>query len=204
MSETPTVREQRVMPPGGYWAAEIAPGERLRISQVDGEQVCDLLSFNRADPREQLSMFASCAVNKCWRLTAPHTLYSNRSQPMWQIEEDTVRENYCGGGWCSAHLNDRRSGKPENPNCEDNLTAALAPFGLDRWSFYPDACFNVFMTVAYEPDGRWEIREPRGRAGDYMVLRALMPQIVAISNCPQVLNPVNNYQLKPLQVEILR
>src|SRR4051794_29255513 len=157
------VRERAVMVPGGYWAAEIAVGERLRIAQVTGEQVCDLLSFSQADPREQLSMFASCAVNKCWRLTAPHVLYSNRTQAMWQIEEDTVAENYCGGGWCSSHLNERRSGKPENPNCEDNFTAAIARFGLDRWSFYPDTCFNVFMTVAYEPDGSWEIREPKGR-----------------------------------------
>jgi len=48
-----------------------------------------------------------------------------------------------------------------------------------------------------------EIREPKSRAGDEIVLRALMPQIVAISNCPQVRNPVNAGRLKPLRVEIL-
>jgi uncharacterized protein YcgI (DUF1989 family) len=30
-----------------------------------------------------------------------------------------------------------------------------------------------------------------------------MPQILAISNCPQVLNPCNAFSLKPLKVEIL-
>jgi uncharacterized protein len=34
-------------------------------------------------------------------------------------------------------------------------------------------------------------------------MRALMPQIVAISNCPVLFNACNNYRLKPLAVEIL-
>src|SRR5262245_65563299 len=55
MAEQAQVRERVVMPPGGHWAAEIEAGERLRIVEVEGEQVCDLLSFHRAEPRDQLS-----------------------------------------------------------------------------------------------------------------------------------------------------
>ena len=76
-------------------------------------------------------------------------------------------------------------------------------YGMDRWSFNVDACFNVFMTVAYDADGKWEIRPPKGKPGDYMTLRALMPQIVAISNCPILFNACNNFRLKPLTLEIL-
>jgi uncharacterized protein YcgI (DUF1989 family) len=36
-----------------------------------------------------------------------------------------------------------------------------------------------------------------------MTLRALMPQIVAISNCPILFNACNNFRLKPLMLEIL-
>jgi uncharacterized protein YcgI (DUF1989 family) len=35
-----------------------------------------------------------------------------------------------------------------------------------------------------------------------MLLRALMPQIVAISNCPILFNSCNNFRLKPLTVEL--
>jgi uncharacterized protein YcgI (DUF1989 family) len=35
-------------------------------------------------------------------------------------------------------------------------------------------------------------------------MRALMPQIVAISNCPVLFNACNNFRLKPLTVEILK
>jgi uncharacterized protein len=34
-------------------------------------------------------------------------------------------------------------------------------------------------------------------------LRALMPQIVAISNCAILFNACNNFRLKPLTLEIL-
>jgi len=195
--------EPTIIAPGGWFSAQIDAGQRLRLTDVEGQQVADLISFNRDDPREQLSMLASRAVQLSWRLTAPHKLYSNLSREMWQIEEDTVGENYCGGGYCSEHLNRARYGLANTANCQDNLTAAVERYGLDRGSFSTDACFNVFMTVAYEPDGRWEIRDPKGKAGDHMVLRALMPQIVAISNCPQLLNACNGDRLTPLQVEIL-
>jgi uncharacterized protein YcgI (DUF1989 family) len=90
--------------PGGNISFEIEAGERLRLSQPEGEQVADLISFNRDDVRELLSMHSSRAVNLSWKLTAPHVLYSNRTRGMWQIEADLTGENYCGG-YCSEHLN---------------------------------------------------------------------------------------------------
>lgn len=196
-------RQQVTLPPGGCFGATVAAGERVRIVDIEGQQVSDFMSFCQEDPREQLSMYSSRAVNRNWKLTAPHQLFSNLVRPMWEIEVDTVGENYCGGGYCNARMNDVRYGAADAPNCEANLERALAPYGLSRWHFNPDTCFNVFMMYAYEANGFLEIREPKSRAGDEIVLRALMPQIVAISNCPQVRNPVNAGRLKPLRVEIL-
>ena len=184
---------------------EIETGQKLKLAQPEGEQVADLISFNRDDVRELLSMHSSRAINLNWRLTAPHLLYSNRSRAMWQIEEDLTAENYCGGGYCSEHLNVVRYGDKGRgaPSCQSNLENAIRGYGMDRLSFNVDACFNIFMTVAYDPDGVWEIRPPKGKPGDYMVLRAAMPQIVAISNCPILFNACNNFRLKPLTLEIL-
>lgn len=194
-----------ILPPAGNIGFEIERGQRFKMTQPEGEQVADLISFNRDDPREILSMHTSRAVNLNWRLTAPHVLYSNRSGKMWRIEEDLTAENYCGGGYCSEHLNIERYGDKGRgaPNCQANLETAIRGYGMDRWSFNVDACFNVFMTVAYDADGKWEIREPKGKPGDYMIMTSLMPQIVAISNCPILFNACNNYELKPLTLEIL-
>ena len=192
--------------PAGNVSFEIDTGERLRLAQPEGEQVADFVSFNRDDVCELLSMHSSRAVNLSWRLTEPHVLYSNRTRAMWQIEEDLTRENYCGGGFCSEHLNVARYGAVAagGPNCQSNLEAAVRGYGMDRRSFNVDACFNVFMTVAYDQDGKWEIRPPKGKPGDHIIMRALMPQIVAISNCPVLFNACNNYRLKPLSLEILK
>ena len=111
------------LPAAGNISFEIESGQRLRVAQPEGEQVADFISFNRDDVRELLSMHSSRAVNLSWRLTAPHVLYSNRTRPMWQIETDLTRENYCGGGYCSEHLNVARYGAAAlgAPNCQSNL-----------------------------------------------------------------------------------
>jgi uncharacterized protein YcgI (DUF1989 family) len=196
---------REIIAPAGHIAFEIETGQRLRLTQPEGEQVADLVSFNRDDPREQLSMHSSRAVNLSWKFRPPQKLYTNRTREMWQIEEDLTGENYCGGGYCSEHLNVARYGEEGRgaPNCQANLEAGIRRYGLSRDDFTIDACFNVFMTVAYDADGTWEIRPPLGKPGDYMTLRALMPQIVTISNCPILFNACNNYRLKPLVVEIL-
>ena len=193
------------LPPAGNISFEIEAGQKLKLTQPEGEQVADLISFNRDDVRELLSMLSSRAVNLSWKFTAPHMLYSNCTRPMWQIEEDLTGENYCGGGYCSEHMNIVRYGERARgaPNCQNNLEAAIRGYSMDRWNFNVDACFNIFMTVAYDANGVWEIRPPKGRPGDYMVMRALMPQIVAISNCPILFNACNNFKLKPLTLEIL-
>jgi hypothetical protein len=130
--------------PAGNISFEIEADQRLRLTQPKGEQVADFISFNRDDRRELLSMHSSRAVNLNWRLTAPHVLYSNRTRQMWQIEEDLTRENYCGGGFCSEHLNFARYGATAKgaPNCQSNLEAAIRGYGMDRASFNVDACFN--------------------------------------------------------------
>jgi hypothetical protein len=132
------------LPPAAGISFEIEAGQKLKLTQPEGEQVADLISFNRDDPRELLSMLSSRAVNLCWKLTAPHVLYSNCTRAMWQIEEDLTGENYCGGGYCSEHLNVRRYGDVGKgaPNCQANLEAAIRGYGLDRWNFNVECLFQ--------------------------------------------------------------
>src|SRR5207344_1691236 len=126
-----------MLPPAAHISFEIEAGQRFKMTQPQGEQVADLVSFNRDDPRELLSMHSSRAVNLNWKLTKPHVLYSNRTREMWKIEEDLTGENYCGGGYCSEHLNTGRYGEVGKgaPNCQSNLETAVRGYGMDRWNF---------------------------------------------------------------------
>jgi uncharacterized protein YcgI (DUF1989 family) len=49
--------------PAGYISFEIQTGQGLRLTQPQGQQVADFISFNRDDVRELLSMHSSRAVN---------------------------------------------------------------------------------------------------------------------------------------------
>lgn len=198
---TDLIRE--VLPPGGRIGFEVAAGQRVKIIDLEGQQVSDFISFNRLDQRERLAMYPSRAVARSWRLTKGHGLYSNLSNLMWTIEEDTVGENYCGGGFCNPYINEARYGAGDAPTCWANFEAALKPYGIGSEALDFDACLNIFMTVTYEPDGEWGIKEPRSKAGDWIQLAAEMDQIVAISNCPQLHNPVNAGSLKPIEVQVI-
>jgi uncharacterized protein len=103
--------EPITLAPAANISFEIEAGNRLKLTRPEGEQVSDLISFNRDDVREMLSMHSSRAVNLSWKLTANHVLYTNRTREMWKIEEDLTGENYCGGGYCSEHLNVARYGE---------------------------------------------------------------------------------------------
>jgi uncharacterized protein len=192
-----------LLPPGGYLGLHVPRGHTVRLIDVEGGQVADLFSFRTDDPRERLSMYFSRAINLTWKLTSGHTLISTEGNPLWTIDEDTLGDNYSGGGYCNPRVNFARYGVRDAPTCEANVAAALAPWGLDGTSFDADNAFNIFMNVAYDSDGRWEIRDPRGRASDTLAMRAVVDQIVAISNCPQLLNRCNGGRLKPLRVQVV-
>jgi uncharacterized protein YcgI (DUF1989 family) len=181
-------------------AITIARGELLRIIDPRGEQVSDLMSFARDDTREWLSSGRTIDYANTIYLTTGHTLYSNRSRPMWTIVEDTVGRHDFLLTPCSPDTFRIIYGTTgHHPSCFENLAMAFAPFGIA-----PDTIpttLNVFMNVELSPSGELNILPPRSRAGDYIVLRAEMDMIVGVTACSAELS--NNGAFKPIDVEIL-
>ena len=181
-------------------ALTIARGELLRIIDPRGEQVSDLVSFARSDTREWLSSGRTIDYANTIYLTTGHTLYSNRSRAMWTIIEDTVGRHDFLLTPCSPDTFRIIYGTTgHHPSCFENLATALAPFGIA-----PDTIpttFNIFMNVNVAPSGELDIRPPRSRAGDHIVLRAEMDMIVGITACSAELS--NNGAFKPIDVELL-
>jgi uncharacterized protein YcgI (DUF1989 family) len=197
-----SVLMEEVIPAKGYKALVMKKGETLRIVDVEGLQVMDLVAFNHQNPEEKLSMVWSNMFNRTWNLTKGHTLYTGRSNPMFSVLEDTVGMNYCGGGFCTGQANFFRYEIPDLPNCADNLTQALAPHGILRKDIDEGCCFNIFMNIAFEADKTFEIREPISKPGDHMDLRAEMDVLVGMSNCPQERNPCNGFNPTPMSITL--
>lgn len=192
------VREQ-VIPAREYTAFEMTRGQVLRIIDLEGQQVTDVAAFSLEDLEERLNAETTKLIIGTIRPVKGHTLYSDDARPMFTITEDTVGINYLAAAVCSDEANVARYGAHGTRNCRDNLTRAVAPWGLRKRQI--QGAFAPFLNVIHYPDGRVEIREPTSKPGDYLELRAEMDMLVAITNCPQEHNPCNAW--KPTAVKIL-
>jgi len=191
------VREE-IIPAKEYLGVDLDKGQVLRIVDVEGKQVADVVCFNRHNTGERFSASNSKEIQSRWSLTTGHALYSDEGNKMLTIVEDTVGNNYVGGWYCNEESNYRRYGVRGTRNCRDNLVLAAARLGIGPKEM-PGA-FAPFMNVIHQPDGRFQIAEPTSRAGDYMDLRAEIDLFVAISNCPQENNPCNGFKPTPLGI----
>lgn len=186
--------------PGGCIAAEMATGQVLRVTDVEGQQVGDLVAFSRENPREKFWISNTIRLNGTIYLTTGHTLYSELSRPMLRILASTGDPHDLLAGSCNAEIDKVRYGADDHRGCVENFCEALAPWGITRPQV--PMSFNLFMNCPVQPGGGWTIEEPRSQAGDYVEFIAEMDLIVAMSNCPQDLNPCNSGRLKPLRWEV--
>jgi uncharacterized protein len=183
--------QEFVIPAREYHAFTMRTGNTLRITDIEGKQVADLVCFNLSTPEERLNNEYTMLLNSTYNPTTAHVVYSDRCNAMLTILKDTVGRNYPGGAMCSEELNFRRYGVPGTRNCRDNLAMALRPWGIEKRDI-PGA-FTPFMNVTHHADGAATIDEPTSKPGDHIDLRAEMDLLVAISACPQERNPCNGW-----------
>jgi uncharacterized protein YcgI (DUF1989 family) len=71
-------------------------------------------------------------------------------------------------------------------------------FGLGKKDIV--ANLNFFMSVPVLPDGAMAIVNGHSKPGDSVALRAEMDVLIALSNCPQVNNPANDFNPTPIRL----
>lgn len=189
-----------IIAPRSGTAFELAAGERLRVIDPQGEQVADLVAFNRHDTQEVLSNGRTFDYLSKIFLSTGDPVYSNRSRILFDIVADTVGRHDFLLTPCSADTFRIIYGH-EHPHrgCFGNLAAALEPYGIG-----PDAiptAFNVFMNVPIDgKTGALTVEPPLSRAGDHLVIEARMDLIIGLTACSA--EQSNNYAFKPIHYEI--
>ena len=190
----------RIQPRTGV-AVELSVGDLLTVIDPEGSQVSDLVAVSRRDPREILSNGRTFDYEETIRLTTGARLWSNRSNPMLSIVEDTVGLHDFLLTPCSqATFEHFYPDEPVHRGCFGNLAAALEPYGVE-----PDGiptAFNVFMNVPLAKDGRLTVEPPKSTAGDFIRFRAEMNLIVGLTACSAYAS--NGGSFKPIDYEIER
>lgn len=190
-----------IIPPRSGAAFELPAGSRLKIIDPQGEQVADLATFAKADPREAISNGRTIDYASKILFTTGDAIYSNRSNVMFEIVEDTVGRHDFLLTPCSAEMFRKLYGEDEpHRGCFGNLAAALAPHGVT-----PDmipVAFNVFMNVPVDgATGRISVEPPLSRPGDHLTIEAKMDLIVGLTACSA--GQSNNFTYKPIHYELL-
>ena len=188
------------IPPQSGAAFTLDRGQRLTVIDPQGEQVADLVAFRRDELNEVISSGRTIDYASRIFLTTGDPIYSNRSNVLLRIVEDTVGRHDFLLTPCSADTFRIIYGD-EHPHrgCFGNLAAALAPYGI-----VPDripVAFNVFMHVTVDgQSGEIAVRPPLSRAGDRVSFVAETDLVIGLTACSALQS--NNFSFKPIHYEI--
>lgn len=193
---------RRTIDAGGRFSTRLETGDRLRIVDLHGQQAVDFLAYAAELPVDRYNAANTMKINGNIYLGKGTRLYSERARVLLSIVDDTVGRHDTIGGCCSAWSNAVRYGAQGTHACHANFVAELA-----SWSLSPSdivANVNFFMHVPVRQDGAMAIEPGLSKPGDYVDLRAEMPVIAVLSNCPQRHNPAAGFGPTPIEVVVSR
>lgn len=177
------MQTNNIIPPRSGTSFILKKGQQLTVTDIKGEQVADFVCFNEHDIAEYLSSGRTIDYAETIFLTKGHPFYSNRSNIMFTMVEDTVGRHDFLLTPCSADTFRIIYGH-DKPHCGcfGNIANAVKQYGISADNI--PVSFNVFMHVAVDSNtGAIAVLPPKSKAGDYIIIEAKMDLIVALTAC---------------------
>lgn len=175
----------------------VKKGQFISVIDVQGGQVADFFAESSLSQKEFLSpaVTIDCLESVCFH--DGDYLYSNLYNPMFKVIKDEVRHHDMLFPCCRPEMYDFffQNGKG-HPNCFDNINRSL---GEQRPIIEP---INLFMYTTIGQDGKITIHSPVSKAGDKIVLQALMDVKIGVSACSVSEGSCNGFKCKPLKIII--
>ncbi len=189
-----------IIPPRSGVSFILKKNQRLKVVDIEGEQVSDFICYNFHDKAEYLSSGRTIDYAESIYLTKGHAFYSNRSNVMFNMIEDTVGRHDFLLTPCSADTFRIIYGHTQpHHGCFGNLCNALKEYEIS-----PDeipTCFNIFMNVPVDGiTGKVTVLPPKSKAGDFVILQSRMDLIIGMTACSAEMS--NNYSFKPIGYQI--
>ncbi len=179
-------------------AVRLQKGQSLKVINTHGQQVVDTWAFNAEDLDEFMSMEHLRQVLNRIIPRPGDPLASNHRRPILTLLEDTspgVHDTLLAA--CDIWRYRNLGCTEYHDNCRDNLFAGMAELGL-----IPPECpspLNLWMNTPVVDGLGIDWLPPVSKAGDYVVLRAEIDCVVAMSACPQDMVPINGVDLRPTE-----
>lgn len=176
-------------------------GDILKVIDPEGGQVSDMVLFNRHDTAEKLSAGKTLDYEGQILISTGNTLWSNRSNKMAEILEDTNgRNDFLLAPCCGKTFQIIYGDENPLPGCLGNLSSNLAEYGISRDDI-PTA-FNIFMNVVVDEKGKITVEPPTSKPGDYVTFRMLMDVVVGLTACSAA--DSNGGTFKPIHYSVTK
>ncbi|MES0827403.1 DUF1989 domain-containing protein [Ruegeria sp. SCP11] len=201
-------RDEFTVQRGSAVAYELKAGEFVQIIDVEGQQCSDFMAL-RADglDRGEEWMIDSTATRSMVRRAYPgpgllDKFFDREMRPLLNVVQDTCGRHDTFGLACTARGYEDR-GFPGHLNCSDNMSHALAPYGVARRAAWP--AINFFWNTWIDPATHHILtEESHSRPGDYVAMRALEHLVCVSTACPDDIDPINGWNPTDVHVRIYR
>lgn len=155
---------------------DVCKGQKITVIDVEGGQVVDF--FAEVNEHEFLSTGVTIDCNESLKLKVGDIIYTNLYRPMLEVVADEVGEHDLLHPCCRPEMYDffYHNGT-RHPNCYDNINDAL---DRNRPIITP---VNLFMYTKINADGSISVETPLSKAGDKVVMKALMDITLGVAAC---------------------
>lgn len=196
-SKEVTSVETYVIQPKCGMRIEVREGQSIAVIDVDGGQVADFFAEVMGTHEEYLSPAVTIDCNESIHIGVGSVLYTNMYHAMFEIIHDDVGVHDLLFPSCSKAMYDffYQNGA-EHSNCLDNINAAL---GTHRKLIQP---VNLFMNTQVSKNGKITIKPPVSKAGDKIVMRALVDCVLGVSACSVSECDTNSGNCSSIMVEV--
>lgn len=201
-------RDEFTVPRGTAMAYEVKQGEFVQIIDIEGQQCSDFTAFRSdgLDRGEEL-MIDGTATRSMVRRAYPgpgllDKFFDRDMRPLLNVVQDTCGRHDTFGLACTARGYEER-GFPGHVNCSDNISRALAPYGVAPRAAWP--AINFFWNTWIDLHSHNIMtEESHSRPGDYVAMRALEDLVAVSTACPDDVDPINGWNPTDVHVRIYR
>ena len=176
---------------------DVKQGQSITVIDIEGGQVVDFFSEVNGNVNEFLSTGVTIDCNESLKLNVGDIIYTNLYRPMIKVITDDVGEHDLLHPCCRPEMYDffYHNGE-EHPNCFDNINRVLDE---QRAVIVP---VNLFMHTKISTNGSISVEEPVSKAGDKIVLKALMDITLGVAACSVSESKCNRGTCSPVKIVV--
>lgn len=177
-TENKNMSKEYMIPACSGIKIDVKQDQRITVIDTEGGQVVDFFAEVTGRPNEFLSTGVTIDCNESLKLKIGDTIYTNLYTPMIEVLSDDVGEHDLLHPCCRPEMYDYfyHNGKGHR-NCFDNINHALE----ERRPIITPV--NLFMHTKININGSISVEKPVSKAGDKIILKALLNITLGIAAC---------------------